>query len=208
MTDLRYPLSWPLGWPRTPRHQITWAPFRVAKRRVSMEDATTGLLHELRLLKASAPKGSWDFVISTNIELRKDGLPFSNRRQPEDQGAAVYFALKGKQQVLACDKWDRIEDNIRAMAKHVEALRGQERWGVGSIERAFTGYLALEEKTGPDFWDVLEIPKNSTEEEIKTARRRLLNIYHPDKPETGDGEQFAIVEEAYRDAMRQIGALT
>ncbi len=37
-------------------------------------------------------------------------------------------------------------DNLWAIAKHVEAMRGLDRWGVGDITRAFTGYAALPAK--------------------------------------------------------------
>jgi hypothetical protein len=32
---------------------------------------------------------------------------------------------------------------MAALAAHIGALRGQDRWGVGSVEQAFTGYQAL-----------------------------------------------------------------
>lgn len=72
-----------------------------------------------------------------------------------DRGAAVYFEMKGKPVSLACDKWNRVEDNIWAIAKHIEALRGQQRWGVGSIEQAFRGYTALPaigESSASEWW--------------------------------------------------------
>jgi hypothetical protein len=74
-----------------------------------------------------------------------------------DPGIAVYFTLGKKRVVLACDKWAAPQENIYAIAKHVEALRGQDRWGVGSIEQAFAGYMALEERTGPSCFEILGI---------------------------------------------------
>ena len=73
-------------------------------------------------------------MISTNLKLRLDGLPRSDQATPADPGVAVYFELDGKTIVLACDKWNRVADNIYAIAKHVDALRGQDRWGVGTVE--------------------------------------------------------------------------
>jgi len=40
-----------------------------------------------------------------------------------------------------------VSDNIAAIAAHIEALRAQERYGVGTIEQAFAGYSALEHRT-------------------------------------------------------------
>jgi hypothetical protein len=55
----------------------------------------------------------------------------------------VYFKLHGKDRVLACDKWDRVADNIAAIAAHIDAIRRQDRYGVGTIDQAFAGYSAL-----------------------------------------------------------------
>lgn len=42
-------------------------------------------------------------------------------------GVAVYFTLKGQQFCFACDHWDEIKDNMQAIHKTIEALRGIER---------------------------------------------------------------------------------
>ncbi|WP_051532952.1 hypothetical protein [Arthrobacter sp. 9MFCol3.1] len=93
---------------------------------------------ELRLL------GVKNIVLSSNQELRRDGLPYAKRPQPMDRGVAVYFEREGKQQCIPCDKWSRIEDNVQAIRKTIEALRGLERWGAKSmVDAAFQGFLAL-----------------------------------------------------------------
>jgi hypothetical protein len=72
------------------------------------------------------------------VQLRQDGLPYANRRAPSDTGAAVYFSYKGRQMCFACDKWQDVYDNIYAISKTIEALRGIERWGAGDmVEQAF-----------------------------------------------------------------------
>jgi hypothetical protein len=43
------------------------------------------LLNEIKLLGGRLP------VISTNVRLRRDGLPYANDHVPDDKGAAVYF---------------------------------------------------------------------------------------------------------------------
>ena len=94
---------------------------------------------------------------------------------------AVYFNLGKRRVVLACDKWDRVESNVWAIAKHVEAMRGQDRWGVGSVEQAFTGYLALPEPSGRDCLSKLGIPTADglTEEIVMTAWRAKVRVVHP-----------------------------
>lgn len=48
--------------------------------------------------------------------------------------------------------WTRVADNIAAIAAHVAALRGIERWGVGTLEQAFRGYQAIENLRGGVPW--------------------------------------------------------
>jgi hypothetical protein len=166
-----YPLSWPTGWPRTRRPGGSrfgngWTLYK----------ARQSLQHELRLLNASS------VVLSTNIALRLDGLPYSNSKEPSDHGVAVYFRIKGEPRVLACDKWDRVVDNMVALAKHVEAIRGQLRWGVGSIEQAFGGYKALPEVGArKPWWDVLGVNQQAPWDAIVRKRIALMEIHHPDK---------------------------
>jgi hypothetical protein len=156
-----------------------------------MEEATQFLGAELDRLQATKQ------VLSTNVKLRLDGRPYSGVAQPADPGAAVYFELKGKPVSLACDKWRRVEDNVWAIGKHVEAIRGQNRWGVGSVEQAFRGYMALPgigESTASTWWQVLGVPINSTEEVVREAYRILVKRHHPDKG--GDAEMFRRVMKA------------
>lgn len=158
-----------------------------------MDEARRGLAGELARL------GARKEVLSTNVKLRLDGLPYSNQAQPDDVGAAVYFELKGKPVSLACDKWNRVECNIWAIVKHIEAIRGQERWGVGSVEQAFRGYMALPapgQSSGIQWWSVLGVPINASADQVKDAYRVLVAKHHPDKG--GDVEMFHRVQEAWR----------
>jgi molecular chaperone DnaJ len=52
--------------------------------------------------------------------------------------------------------------------------------------------------TKRDYYDVLGISKNSTQDEIKRAFRRLAMQYHPDRNKAPDAEQkFKEINEAY-----------
>ena len=136
-----FPLSWPPERPRTKLWSRKRAPFcrRAGGRDVglSIGDSRDRLLRELRLLGASA------IVISSNLRLRNDGLPLSFQREPDDTGIAVYFTLVRAPHCLSCDAWDRTADNLAAIAKHVEASRGQLRWGVTDIAHMFAGFKSL-----------------------------------------------------------------
>jgi hypothetical protein len=88
--------------------------------------------------------GSKQVVISSNLELRNDGLPRASQRAPTDQGVAVYFNLNGRSQCFPCDRWTTVEHNLWAIAKSIEALRGLERWGAKTmVDAAFRGFQAL-----------------------------------------------------------------
>lgn len=126
-----YPLHWPEGWPRTR------SPAR-SRFDVTLATARDELFAEIARMGGGYP------VLSTNLELRQDGLPRASQRDPDDAGVAVYFIRKGKQMVFACDRWDRTRDNMRAIQKTIEAMRGIERWGASDmLERAFSAFEAL-----------------------------------------------------------------
>lgn len=192
-----FPLSWPLTWKRTkfPTHS------RFGRRNPpTVAQGRDGVIRELRMMGVF----DWQVVISTNVPLRRDGLPYSNQKEPSDTGVAVYFKVEGKPTVLACDKWNTVGDNLWAIAKHIEALRGQDRWGVGSLAQAFQGYVALEEKTQASCWDVLGIPQsnNSNENIVMDAYRRKARETHPDTG--GTPEAFAEVVRAKDMALQLI----
>ena len=164
-----YPLAWPTGWPRTRASDRERSRFRNARAvddQLSMTDATNRLIRECRLL------GAANVIVSTNVAVRRDGLPYARQRTPEDPGAAVYFKLESVPEglVLACDRWLRVEDNIAAVAAHIGALRGIDRWGVGSVRQAFAGYKRLTAGDAPTpWWEVLGIDRQASAVAVKKA---------------------------------------
>lgn len=198
-----YPLYWPDGWKRTPAHRREPSRYQVKLARARDE-----LLRELRLL------GARDVIISTNIELRRDGLPYANKSQPEHPGVAVYWMQKRQQRVIACDVWRKVEENLRAVGLTVAALRMIERAGASEIlDRAFTGFNALPpaQKDEPEdpFWfcDVLELNnvRLDTEdiaEDIERAYKRLAAVRHPDKG--GSTEAMSRLNNAREAALEKL----
>jgi len=187
-----YPLQWPTGWPRTsrPRTSTFGTTSRSSyKKALTVADARDRLSEQLELIRARY------VTLSTNLELRLDGQPRSGQRDPDDKGVAVYFQLAGKDTVLACDKWSAVADNIAAIAKHIDALRGMDRWGVGTAAQAFAGYQALPE---PDqWWQILGCGSNAGPDEITAAYRGLARKAHPD---TGGSDWAMARLNAARDA--------
>ena len=176
-----YPLSWPSAWQRTPAANRKPSAFRSGAgphraspaKAITMVDARQRLIEELERLRARSP------ILSTNIELRLDGQPRADKSNPADPGVAVYFALSGKPIVLAVDRWDTVAGNIAAIAAHIGAMRGMERWGVGSVEQLFTGYLALQAPIAPDDWRRL-LGDPATLADAEAAWKRAMRAAHPD----------------------------
>jgi hypothetical protein len=108
-----------------------------SKQSLSVADSRDRLFHELKLLGASK------VVISSNLKLKIDGTPLGNQSNPVDPGVAVYFHITKLPHCLSCDAWDRAADNLAAIAKYVEAMRGQIRWGVADVASMFAGFKAL-----------------------------------------------------------------
>ena len=197
----KYPLSWPVNQARTDAGQRRRAAFSTRNRgfsygpsrKHSIAESAHELEAEIRRMRGN------DMIISSNLKVKSNGMPYSAQRTPDDPGVAVYFKWQDRDLVFACDKWLSIEDNLWAIVKHIEALRGQERWGVGSLDQAFAGYMALPDPDQRDWWDVLGVDRMTRDAEIRMAYIRLAKQYHPDAG--GDPVMFDQVQKAYDMAM-------
>lgn len=188
-----YPLHWPEGWPRTR------TPAR-ARFEVTLAAARDGLVAQIQMMGGSYP------VLSSNLELRRDGLPYAQQREPSDTGVAVYFMRKGKQMVFACDRWDLTKDNVRAIEKTIDAMRGIERWGASDmLERAFSAFVALPASPTKRSWrEVLGFPPGSKPDRdgIDLAFRSKAKTAHPDAG--GSDAAMAALNQARSDALREV----
>lgn len=189
-----YPLCWPTGRPQTQY------PAR-SRFSVRLSVARDSLIAEIRIL------GGRQIIISTNIPVRLDGLPYASAKEPDNSGVAVYFTYRNEQVCFACDKWNRVKDNIQAVRKTIESLRGIARWGTGDMmERAFTGFAKLPDpdNTGGESWYVtLDCANTDNFESVQLAYRRAVSKSHPDKGGTSD--QYRKVQEAWLQAKQQLG---
>ena len=193
-----FPLSWPAGWPRTNPGARQRARFQTTP-----GVAQTDLVHELELL------GARSVVISTDMPLRRDGQPYAGRRPPQDPGVAVYWQQRvGREpdapvvwRVIACDRWDRLHDNVRAIGLSIGALRGLNRWGASELlDRAFAGFAALPGADAPrrPWWEVLEVDRAAPIDTIRAAYRRLARVRHPDRG--GSDEAMRELSQAWAEA--------
>lgn len=207
-----YPLAWPTAWRRTPPHLRAAARFHRRETKSSSvggsyrTKAATTVAQGVREVSLELDRmGVANVVISTNVEVRRDGLPRSGRRDPDDPGAAVYFVLDGRQLSIPCDAWDRVADNLIAIARTIEALRGIERWGAKSmVDAAFAGFKALPERAGSvPWWEVLGCHEDATEDQIRDLYRCEAMVRHPDRG--GSYEKFVELQAAARQALAARG---
>ena len=190
----RHPLCWPAGRPRT--RSRTKPKFAAG----SFAVARDGLLAELKRL------GATGVILSTNVALRQDGLPYAGQRQPDDPGVAVYFVRKGRDLCLTCDRWQKVEENMDALRRWVEAQRGQERW-VGSemIEAVFSGFAALPAAptTGGRWWEVLGVLAHASVVTVEEAYKALAWKHHPSRG--GDTAEMQRINIAYTEFKQERG---
>lgn len=181
----RFPLEWPMGWPRTAsnrRHRSASFTKTVKvgdqkrSKAVSGNDATERLERQIEMI------GGEGATLSTNVRLRLDGRPDTRLEDPADPGAAVYFRFKGKATVLACDRYARVADNIAALAAHLDALRRIDRYGVGTIEQALAGYKALPADTAANWRAVFGFGADSKPslDQVDSAYKQAARLRHPD----------------------------
>lgn len=186
-----YPLAWPDGWPRAETRTTNW------QFKTTFDKARKRLFQELQRMYAS------DVILSTNLQLRRDGMPYaSGFTKLADPGVAVYFKRDGKPMVLACDKFLNIQDNLNAIALTINALRGIDRWGATDMmERAFSGFLALPEKASTPWREVLGYYGHDYNE-ARTCYHKVVKNAHPDFG--GTPKQFQRVQEAWDDARKEL----
>lgn len=190
-----YPLHWPVGWERSRnRHTATF--------RLGFDRARRFLQDEVHRM------GGSDLIISTDLPLRRDGMPYaSGVARSGDPGVAVYFKRKGKEMAFACDKFQHIQDNLNAIAKTIEALRGIDRWGASDMmERAFRGFTALPAggASSASWRATLGIGEKEqvNPDTLTIAFRKAAKKTHPDHG--GSAEAFQAVNDAMQTARREL----
>ncbi len=168
-----YPLAWPAGYTRTQNPKLNVAFFQT-----TFGKERDALLKELKLLKAT------DVILT-------------------DKGVAVYFKFNGQPSVLCCDAWDLIEDNVHAIVKTVDAMRGIDRWKVSEVlQRTFTGFKALPETTATEesVWETLGLnEKPASTIIIHQAFKQQAKKVHPDVG--GSSAAFQKLQDAYKIAL-------
>ena len=193
-----YPLHWPDGWPRTVHRHTD---YRFEGKSFTPGQARDGLLNELRLL------GAKDVIVSSNVPLRPDGIPYAQSGRLDDPGIAVYFTFAKKSMVMARDKFISVAGNLRSLTLAVSAMRQLERHGGKyMMERAFTGFIALAPPDWEKPWrEVFGIKPNGpvTLAMVTGLYREKARLRHPDAG--GSDTLMAELNVAYEQACRELG---
>jgi hypothetical protein len=180
-------LCWPDGWPRTEYP-------RMASFNTPLWKAVDEIDYEVSRLHGD------DLVVSSDGLRGKKGELLSTQPDWIDQGVAVYFTVGDQRRVIPCDRWNRLRDNLQAVAKTLNALRGVDRWGTKQIvDAAFAGFKALPApepvEPDPDWWEVLGVSQRADPVVIEAAYKALAKRTHPDLG--GDPVRFRQVTRAF-----------
>lgn len=173
-------LVWP--YPQTP----TWERRSRYTFKAGWENTVNLLVSEIDRLNGR------DVVIGAGLspdDIRLDGLPRSNARQPIHPGVEVSFDTKMGRLVYATDVCEFWQHNVRSIALGLEALRAVDRYGITRKGEQYAGFAQLT-AGGPD--------PNRGRQLVEAAGsvKAALHRHHPDHG--GDPRDFADVQ-AYRE---------
>lgn len=158
--------------------------------------------------------GGRDVVLALNVgerDIRQDGGVRADARI-RDPGVIIEFTVGPNRLSFPCDRFNHWQDNVRAIALALEALRKVDRYGVRSGSQyegykklpgagASTGSMHVTKAAGI----VADHSRDETElDEVlgdrsvaRDAIRRAMANTHPDRPH-GDAAAFQRVQDAKR----------
>lgn len=172
-------------WPHAPSQR------RDAQFRTSYDATLRDLRNEVWQLG-----DAWEIVIGCGLaefDVRKDGMPRADARPHRHPGVEISFDSQYGRLTYATDVFTDWRDNVRAIAKGLEALRAVDRWGVAKRGQQYAGFALL--SAGPSL-EELGRQLVETHGSVTAAMRAT----HPDTggPAASARDFQAVV--AYRDA--------
>lgn len=131
-------------------------------------------------------------------DIRLDGLPRSDAREPAFPGVEISFEIKGGRRLAyatdVCQTW---QHNVRSIALGLEALRAVDRFGITRHGEQYAGFAQLT-AGGPD------PDRGRRLVEDAGGMRQALMRHHPDQG--GDQRDFVDVD-AYRKQLEAGGVM-
>jgi hypothetical protein len=183
-------------WPgeKRPPHKRINSPFGAKWARTLLD-----MDRELRHLRAR------DVLVQAYFrsgQVRLDGCPLSNAA-PSEPGVILSFDTPTGPLSFPCDTYKTWQDNFRAIALGLAALRAVERYGVTRHQEQYKGWAKLPpapKNMAPadalQFFslhsDVRPLNANTFKSAYRTAAARL----HPDNQQTGNEHLFRLLTEA------------
>lgn len=134
-------------------------------------------------------------------QIRVDGWPLS-KSSPSEPGVIVSFDSASGPLAFPCDTYKTWQDNFRAIALGLSALRAVERYGVTRHQEQYRGWAKLPEATkGMTVTDALffvglHSGMSVGAENFKSAYRAAAGKLHPDNQDTGNEHQFHLLGQA------------
>lgn len=169
------------------------------------------LMHEVRQLNGR------DLVLEMDVterDIRIDGQVRANAR-PSSPAVRIAFDSMHGPLTYGTDAFTSWQDNVRAIALGLEALRKVDRYGITKRGEQYTGFKALP-AAAPETptmdvdlaWSTLgsyaaagdtrtiaELRAKATNDELRAMHRRARGRWHPDKND-GDQSMWDLVEKA------------
>jgi hypothetical protein len=163
----------------------SWTPAR----RIPYDQTIRDLTYEVEQL------GGREIVMGVGLaeaDIRLDGSPRANARPPRHPGVEISFDSRYGRLTYATDVFTDWRDNVRAVAKGLEALRAIDRWGVSRRGEQYAGFTLLTAGPGLE-----EVGRRLVEQHGSVAA--ALRATHPDTGgEKASARDFQAVL-AYRD---------
>lgn len=186
MSITAYPLTWPQQFPRAKARES-------GKFKTTLAGALKNVQNSLALFAKDSGKKLDGLTISSNVTL---GVT-----KPQDPGVSVWFTWDGLQVCIAVDRYATVEGNLQAIHHIIEARRVELRHGTLALVRAsFSGFLALPASINREWWVVLGVSKDASQEQIKAAYRKKSAENHPDRG--GNDAAMAEINLAYQEATK------
>lgn len=180
-------------WPEDFTRERRPAPFRA-----TLSNTLALLRREIyNLVDTKVQQDSAELLVAIPAgAFRIDGRPYANARANHP---GVIFSIDSRHGHLSypCDTFTSWEDNLRAIALALEALRKVDRYGVTKRGEQYRGFLALEATAAPAgfatveaAWKYLEDVVDGWANRDEPARllRGAQRVTHPDQG--GDADMF------------------
>ncbi|MEM7813254.1 MAG: hypothetical protein AAF532_17395 [Planctomycetota bacterium] len=127
-------------------------------------------------------------------QIKNDGTPYAGAR-PNSPGVILSFQTPSGPRSFPCDTYDDWQDNLRAIAKSMEALRAVDRYGVTKRGEQYRGFQALGHDGGvaagadtttsvsDAWWQICKaagVTSANHRTDFETVVRKAKRVCHPD----------------------------